>query len=113
LVQITFSKDKLDLLQILAPIEVKILLCRCSAQKIATDSGKKLLKNNIKPKNPVISIKYNQELLQGDRHSQNPIKDPKHAVKNTQPPMTRRTLIRNPKAAQIHNLQGHRKGPYR
>jgi len=29
---------------------VKILLCRCSAQKIATDSGKKLQKNNIKPK---------------------------------------------------------------
>jgi hypothetical protein len=29
---------------------VKILLCRRSAQKIATDSGKKLLKNKIKPK---------------------------------------------------------------
>jgi len=29
---------------------VKILLCRCSAQKIETDSGKKLQKNNIKPK---------------------------------------------------------------
>jgi len=29
---------------------VKILLCRGSAQKIATDSGKKLQKNNIKPK---------------------------------------------------------------
>jgi hypothetical protein len=50
LVQITFSKDKLDLLQILAPIEVKILLCRCSAQKIATDSGKKLQKKISKRK---------------------------------------------------------------
>jgi hypothetical protein len=29
----------------LAPIEVEILLCRGSAQKIGTDSGKKLLKN--------------------------------------------------------------------
>lgn len=28
----------------LAPIAVEILLCRCSAQKIGTDSGKKLLK---------------------------------------------------------------------
>ena len=27
----------------LAPIAVKILLCRCSAQEIATNSGKKLL----------------------------------------------------------------------
>ncbi|MBW1656021.1 hypothetical protein NLG42_14055 [Flavobacterium plurextorum] len=50
-VQITFSKDKLDLLQILALIAEEILLCRCSAQKIETDSGKKLQKNNIKPKN--------------------------------------------------------------
>jgi hypothetical protein len=29
---------------------VEILLCRGSAQKIETDSGKKLQKNNIKPK---------------------------------------------------------------
>ncbi|MFH6988480.1 hypothetical protein ACHRVW_12115 [Flavobacterium collinsii] len=29
---------------------MKILLCRCPAQKIGTDSGKKLQKNNIKPK---------------------------------------------------------------
>ncbi len=36
-------------IQLLAPIAVEILLCRGSAQKIATDSGKKLLKNNIKP----------------------------------------------------------------
>ena len=50
MVQITFSKDKLDLLQILAPIAVEILLCWGSAQKIGTDSGKKLQKNNIKPK---------------------------------------------------------------
>jgi hypothetical protein len=34
----------------LAPIAVEILLCRGSAQKIGTDSGKRLLKNNIKPK---------------------------------------------------------------
>ena len=34
----------------LAPIEEEILLCRGSAQKIETDSGKKLQKNNIKPK---------------------------------------------------------------
>jgi len=35
---------------------VKILLCRCSAQKIGTDSGKKLQKNNIKPKKTLITI---------------------------------------------------------
>ncbi|OXA70472.1 hypothetical protein B0A67_15765 [Flavobacterium aquidurense] len=29
---------------------MEILLCRCSAQKIEAYSGKKLLKNNIKPK---------------------------------------------------------------
>ncbi|MET3034095.1 hypothetical protein [Flavobacterium johnsoniae] len=34
----------------LAPIAAEILLRRCSAQKIAADSRKKLLKNNIKPK---------------------------------------------------------------
>ncbi len=34
----------------LAPIAVEILLCRGSAQKIGTDSGKKLQKNNIKTK---------------------------------------------------------------
>ena len=33
----------------LAPIAVKILLCRGSAQKIGTNSGKKLQKNDIKP----------------------------------------------------------------
>jgi hypothetical protein len=38
---------------------VKILLCRGSAQKIATNSGKKLQKNNIKPK------KIQQKLPQG------------------------------------------------
>jgi hypothetical protein len=42
----------------LAPIGVKILLCRGSTQKIGTDSGKKLQKNNIKPKNPVIRVVY-------------------------------------------------------
>jgi len=42
----------------LAPIAVKILLRRGSAQKIATDSGKKLQKNNIKRK------RYNQKLRQ-------------------------------------------------
>ena len=31
-------------IQLLAPIAVEILLCRGSAQKIGTDSGKKLLK---------------------------------------------------------------------
>jgi len=43
----------------LAPIAVKILLCRCSAQKIATNSGKKLVK--------IISNrkKYNKKLPQG------------------------------------------------
>ena len=60
MVQITFSKDKLDLLQILAPIEEKILLCRCSAQKIATDSGKKLLKN--KTIYNSLSTKYKQSI---------------------------------------------------
>lgn len=30
----------------LAPMAVEILLCRCSAQKIEANSGKKLLKNN-------------------------------------------------------------------
>ena len=34
----------------MAPIAVEILLCRGSAQKIETDSGKKLLKNKIKLK---------------------------------------------------------------
>jgi len=38
----------------LAPIVVEILLCRGSAQKIATDSGKKLQKNNIKPKKNIL-----------------------------------------------------------
>jgi hypothetical protein len=32
----------------LAPIGKEILLCRCSAQKIALDSGKQLLKNKFK-----------------------------------------------------------------
>jgi hypothetical protein len=32
-------------LRVLALIKVKILLCRCPAQKIETDSRKKLLKN--------------------------------------------------------------------
>jgi len=40
----------------LAPIEVEILLCRGSAQKIATDSGKKLLKIILNLKN---KTKYN------------------------------------------------------
>jgi hypothetical protein len=33
-----------------SPDTVEILLCRGSAQKIGTDSAKKLLKNKIKPK---------------------------------------------------------------
>jgi hypothetical protein len=65
--------------QQLAPIAVEILLCRGSAQKIGTDSGKKLQKNNIKRK------KYNKKLPQGDRNSQNQTKAPKHTAKNTQP----------------------------
>jgi len=40
-----------DYLALLAPIAVKILLRRGPAQKIAADSGKKLQKNDIKPKN--------------------------------------------------------------
>jgi len=42
-------QDKKGYSAALAPIAVKILLCRGSAQKIGTDSGKKLQKNNIKP----------------------------------------------------------------
>jgi hypothetical protein len=41
---------EIGLVPTLAQIEEEILLCRCSAQKIATDSGKKLQKNKIKPK---------------------------------------------------------------
>ena len=58
---------------------MKILLCRGSAQKIATDSGKKLQKIISNPK------RYNQKFDKHHRNSQNPIKDPKHAAKNTQP----------------------------
>jgi len=35
---------EISLFPTLAPIAVEILLCRCSAQKIGTDSGKKLQK---------------------------------------------------------------------
>jgi hypothetical protein len=41
-------QHKTGLINSLAPIAVKILLCRGSAQKIATHSGKKLQKENIK-----------------------------------------------------------------
>jgi hypothetical protein len=46
---ILIFKNRIFISYTLAPIAVKILLSRCSAQKIATDSGKKLQKN-IKPK---------------------------------------------------------------
>ncbi|MDW8848929.1 hypothetical protein SD960_02400 [Flavobacterium sp. MMLR14_040] len=60
--------------QQLAPIAVEILLCRGSAQKIATDSGKKLQKNNIKRK------KYNQKY-----HQATIIPKTKPKPQNTQP----------------------------
>ena len=49
-----FYKYQLSLLFVLAPIVVEILLCRCSAQKIGTDSGisswKKLFSSFLKTK---------------------------------------------------------------
>jgi hypothetical protein len=65
-------------------------LCRCSAQKIATDSGKKLLKNNIKPKKLndqqiKRQIPNNQKLPQGDRNSQNKTKTQKPQPKTASP----------------------------
>ena len=59
----------------LAPIAVEILLCRGSAQKIGTYSGKKLQKNNIKPKNK--------------NHSNNPIQKIKRQIP-IQPKITTR-----------------------
>jgi hypothetical protein len=49
-------KEKLPLAAALAPIAVEILLCRFSAQKIATNSGKKLQKMILNQK---IDITYN------------------------------------------------------
>jgi len=54
------GRDKQICPAALAPIAVKILLCRCSAQKIATDSGKKLLKN--KTIYNSLSTKYKQSI---------------------------------------------------
>ncbi|PUU71916.1 hypothetical protein DBB36_00740 [Flavobacterium sp. WLB] len=83
----------MDLLQILAPIAVEILLCRGSAQKIVTDSGKKLQKNNIKPKKIQPKITTKTTVIPKTRSK------PKNRSQKHPAPMTRRTLIRNTKAA--------------
>jgi hypothetical protein len=44
---VQFSTTKKGAGAALSPDSSEILLCRVSAEKIATDSGKKLLKNNI------------------------------------------------------------------
>ncbi|OXG06981.1 hypothetical protein B0A64_09155 [Flavobacterium araucananum] len=77
----------------LAPIVVEILLCRGSAQKIGTDSGKKLQKNNIKPKKIQQKITTRTTVILKTKSKTQKAQVQRAAL------MTRRTPVRNPKAA--------------
>gem|GEM_PF-2318016 len=96
-------------MQILAPIAVEILLCRGSAQKIVTDSGKKLQKNNIKPKKIQQKITTKTTVIPKTRSKpqkpqpktpspydpQNPYKEPQSGPKDIRGKDIEKDLIEN------------------